>query len=406
MLFIEFSSILSRARKKDHMNAILIIVYNHPEGFPPTLNAINELSKIARNVTVIGRNTDYETWPYPANCKTYYSSRYCDVRSSERKSILVKIKFFIEFLLLIIRQGRLNRYDLIISYDPMGLMAARLAFPFLKGKPLWWYHNHDVFEEDKVRKYSVQWWAGKSEKKSFDRLDIFSLPADERKKHFPLQEFKGKYFFLPNYPSIYFFGKFYKPKRPDRDIRLLFQGAIAEGHGLEEIAGMLNKGFNDKRLQLVVKGWIRDPSFKAKLQAIADGINSLQFIGYGPYKDLPLVTSSCHIGIGIHSMNTNLHTTLGKASNKLYEYAALGLPIIVFDHAHYRFHLEKYKWVFFTDLSEASLGRCIRDIILDYENLSRLAHQDFLNELNFELNFKPVTRYIQNLFYETSDKVN
>lgn len=382
------------------MKNILIIGYNHPEGYPPTLNAIGDLSRIAEHITVIGRNAARETWVYPANCKVYYSSAYCDVWSAEKKSIFRKIKFFTDFLILMLWEGRKYSWDVVLAYDPMGLFASWLIFPFLKGKKIFWYHNHDVFEEALVRKYSVQWWAGKYEKKIFNKLAIFSLPSDERKIYFPMEDFKGRYFFIPNFPSKSFFCQFYKKKIINNEVRIIFQGAVAEGHGLEEIAGLLDRSIGKTKLHLTVKGWIRDAAFKEKLQDIARRINSIQqleFVGYGAYKDLPPLTASCHIGIGIHSLQTNLHGTLGKASNKLYEYASLGLPIIVYDSEHYRTHLGKYAWVFFTDSSPESIMDCLRTIINNYDQLSRQAYSDFVNELNFELSFAEVMNYLKTL---------
>jgi glycosyltransferase involved in cell wall biosynthesis len=379
------------------MDNILIIVYNHPEGFPPTLNAVDELSKIASTLVMVGRNTGLETWTYPSNCKVYYSGDYIEIRKSEQQSIFKKIRFFLDFLFLTISKGRTRKWDLVIAYDPMGLLACRLALPFLKGKPLLWYHNHDVFEEATVRKYSVQWWAGVTERSFFKKLDIFSLPADERKKHFPLEEFKGKYFLLPNYPSIKFFGSFYKPKKLGSEIRLIFQGSIAEGHGLEELVQLLDQKVEGRSLRLVIKGWIRDGSFRQKLENMANGLNAgshLEFVGFGPYNELPGITASCDIGIGIHALNTDLHVSLGKASNKLYEYASVGLPIIVFDNPHYRGHFETKGWVFFTDLSRNSLLECITQIARNYDNLSRQARHDFESELNYASNFKPVVKFL------------
>ncbi len=379
---------------------VIVAIYGHPEAYPPTLNCIAELTKLFDRIFLIGRNVLIPTWSYPDNCKTIFSGRYYHVRATEQVSLIKKIVFFFNFLRSLRTTIRQQRPDLILVYDPLALFAYTLVIRFVKIRPLIWYHNHDVFEEDKVRKYSIQWWAGISERKSFNKLDVFSLPADERKKNFPMKIFAGKYFFLPNYPSIHFFGKFYSPKKPTQEIRLIFQGAIAEGHGLEEIAGMLGQSFEGRKLHLTIKGWIRDQSFKNRLEAIAEqvgGGGALEFIGYGPYKDLPLVTSSCHVGIGIHSLNTDLHTSLGKASNKLYEYASVGLPIIVYDSKHYRQHLDKYPWVFFTDLSNSSLTKCIVGIISDYDNLSLQAYRDFLNELNFELNFKQISGHLENL---------
>jgi glycosyltransferase involved in cell wall biosynthesis len=381
----------------------LVAIYGHPEAYPPTLNCIQEVSKIFSKVYLLGRNVYQSAWSYPENCTEKLSGGYADLRAIEQMHILRRVLFFITFTKDLFFTVSRQKPDLVLVYDPMSLFAYLLIIKIVKKKVILWYHNHDVFSELHTRKYSLQWWAGKSEAKYFNKIDIFSLPADERMGNFPLNNFKGKYFTLPNYPAVDFQGKFYQPKKIENEIKLLFQGAISEGHGLEELTQLLDFNANGKKISLTIKGWMRDDIFKIKLQRIADSLgcpDSLKFLGFGPYNELPLVTSGCHIGIGIHSLNVFLHKTLGKASNKLYEYSSVGLPIIVFDDPHYRFHLEKYQWVFFTDLSAASLKKCIIDIISNYENLSRCAHEDFLKELNFELSFKPVATYLKSLSYQ------
>ena len=79
-----------------------------------------------------------------------------------------------------------------------------------------------------------------------------------------------------------------------------------------------------------------------------------------------------------------MNKTLGTASNKIYEYAALGLPVILYDNDHFREILGKFEWAFFTDTSTASLKTCLENIIADYPRLSRQASEDFSKQLSFE----------------------
>ena len=46
----------------------------------------------------------------------------------------------------------------------------------------------------------------------FKYLDLFSLPAIERKDYFPMNELKGQFFYIPNFPSKEFYSKYYKNK--------------------------------------------------------------------------------------------------------------------------------------------------------------------------------------------------
>jgi len=378
---------------------VLVSIYAHPEGYPPTLNCIEQLSGFYENVILLGRNVQRKAWNYPENCEVFFSSQYIDGRQADNKSLVRKIIFFINFLKLLLTKAIKNKPELILVYDPMALFAYSLIRKFLNFPHRVWYHNHDVLNLTDVRKFSVQWWAGKYEGIAFKWLDIFSLPSEERKQHFPINKLKGKYFLIPNFPSRSFLGKFYKSKEIKNIIKIIYQGAIAEGHGFEEIMSILNHSINGKSLELTLIGIIHKP-YREHLNALAIKYNCLdkfKIEPFKPYKELPAITAVHHIGIGIYALNSNFHLSLGKASNKIYEYACLGLPILVYDNNHYREHIGMYPWVKFTDLSQRSLIECIQSIVENYEILSKKAHGDFNAQLNFEVQFDEVKQYLNQL---------
>lgn len=69
--------------------------------------------------------------------------------------------------------------------------------------------------------------------------------------------------------------------------------------------------------------------------------------------------------------------TLGTASNKIYEYAASGLPVILYDNEQFRKYLTQYPWAFFIDGSPAMFIDCIHTIINNYKELSSLSRSSF-----------------------------
>jgi glycosyltransferase involved in cell wall biosynthesis len=90
----------------------------------------------------------------------------------------------------------------------------------------------------------------------------------------------------------------------------------------------------------------------------------------------------------------NVRKTLGTASNKIYEYAASGLPVILYDNAQFRKYLEHYDWTFFTDGSVTSLKEIIQEIVLNYSKISGSSRDSFESELNFENKFNQVISYL------------
>jgi len=238
----------------------------------------------------------------------------------------------------------------------------------------------------------MNWLALKAEKRIFRAIDFFSLPANERQVYFPLNDFSGQYFFLPNYPSLAFFKQF-KAKRPLEDtLKLVYQGVICAEHGLEEIISLLPFTIQGKRLSLTIIGQINDKYrlFLTDLSIRYKVEDRLHFKNRVAYQELPLHTTQHHIGIAVKKPSSINFETAGTASNKIYEYAALGLPIIYHGSPHYIKHLDPYDWAFATDLSSESLLVILEDISANYQELSRMARHDFETTLNFESFFEKI----------------
>ncbi len=377
---------------------ILVSIYHHPEFYPPTLNAIINLATIAEKVIVLTRNQMEDDFPYPSNVIIFKTGNQVDVKISERKSIPWKLFSFMQFVWATKNLIRQHKPAWVINYDNIPLLATHLARKIGTRKFRWWYHNHDISELKKQSRFSIGWMATRNEKKSFRHLDIFSLPAEERKIHFPDLRHECAYFFIPNYPSGLFFKQFYKPRKPEQEMKLIFQGSISTGHGLEEIIKfILPISIMNKNFKLVLKGRVA-PDYKLDLISLAGqfGVaDKLEFFPVTPYKEVPRLASTCHIGIGIHTGTDVMNTTLGTSSNKIYEYAGLGLPVLLYNNMHFRQHLGHYTWAIFTDCSLASLKQSLEHIIVNYPLLSGNAVNDFEKNLNFEYHFNEVLDFVK-----------
>ena len=375
----------------------LVCIYNPADLFPPTLNAVRTLSSEFDEVVLITTRQDNEEMNYfPGNVKLVYPLRR---KRSERPTLpgmLAYLRFTFEVWKYMMR----TRFHLVLMYDPHAWLSVIISRVFFAlGPGIKWYHNHDIYQLSNQRRFSAAWFALKQEAKAFRKLDVFSLPANERKKYFPMDELGGAYFFIPNYPSSQFMQNYPGSKPAGQVIRLIYQGRIAEGHGLESIIEMISLPVNGKQLQLVLKGFI-DPRYKSDLKnkATREGVlHQLEFHGPSAYSEVPRITSGCQIGLAIHQNTDIMTTTLGTSSNKIYEYAALGLPVILFDTPHFRNHLGRFTWTYFTDCSRRSLLDCIKEIDSGYLSLSSQAREDFLRELNFETNFRPAIAYCKQI---------
>lgn len=376
-------------------------IYYHPESYPPTLNAIQELSGIMDNITIVYRPHLPDSWSYETNVALVPSDKQMSAREQESASTIKKIKLFFAFTRDLYRVCRSDKPDIILIYDSLALLAYSILRPLIFYPHKLWYHNHDISETNGQRMFSLGWFAARVEKIIFSRIDIFTLPSEERKKYFDMSVFKGRYFFIPNFPSKYFYASFYNhAERSHDEIKLIFQGRIGPGHGIEEIIPMLGKKIKGRKIKLILKGFA-DPSYKDVINQLlnTNQINAkyLEWVPYGPYKEVALVSSACHIGIAIFNKLDVMNQTLGTASNKIYEYAAVGLPVIYLRDSAVAKFLSQYDWAFPVVLEKDSLENAISNIMENYDQLSSAAYLSFSDKLNYEYNFRKLAEFLTTL---------
>ncbi len=373
---------------------ILVASYAHPELYPPVLSSIEQLSKITDTIDLVTRNTLKSKWTYPDNVTiNYVNNIQYEGFAIEKIPIWLKLQHFFNFIVLLKKLIKRKQTKILIVHDVIPLFAAYLLKkPLKKNQIKLWYHNHDVTDMSKAGNYSLMGIAAAYEKRAFKIIDIFTLPSKERLEYFPCQELKQSPVILPNYPLKSFYSKTHKvsEKGDKKVLKLVFQGSIGIGHGLEDLIAILNNKINGKQLELHLVGKVRD-SYLKKLENLVlekQVQPYFKYHGMQPFAKLPEFLSQFDIGIAIHTPYNVTYSTGGTASNKIYEYAASGMPVLLFDNVHYKTYLEHRKWTFFTDLTQQSLLKAIEVIDENLSQYSDEAYSDFQNEFNFEQIFQ------------------
>jgi len=367
-------------------NTITVALYAHVESYPPSLNMIESLSKIFKKIHVLHIPTLVGAWQFPENVQLHSLLKEAiSTKETINSSIFYKLFIFTSFAFRLLVLIRKNKSDTILVYDPMPLLSLFFIKILLPKKITFWYHNHDIYEKTNISKFSLGRLAYQIEKSCFSWVNIFSLPSIERLTHFNLTKYTGHLFIIPNYPLVSLFNQF-KANKSVSEIIILYQGSISKGKGIEEIIELLPELNKTNTIDLFLKGEIH-PQYFERLISLANKKNisqNLRFYAYSDYAEVPKLAASCHIGLAIYSGNDAMNQTLGTASNKIYEYAASGIPILYYKSEHYDKYLSKFKWAFPTDLSKESLLKSIETILSDYDNLSKCARDDFENTYNFE----------------------
>jgi glycosyltransferase involved in cell wall biosynthesis len=374
-------------------SALVLMYSGLPE--PPTLNAILVLKQHFGKVVVFRNNLTFPAESYPDTPVLEEIGTAIDVWAAKHKSTPWKLLRFGRYCSALARHLRRNPYPIVIIHDYLALLAFSLVRGRVGFKGLTWFNSYDVIDQQaaSVRPWSLMGWVVRRHERLFSELDFFSAPASERLPHYPVSRVRKECFVIPNYPAVAFYQRFHRVRRleTEKTLRLIYQGALGRGHGFEDIIRILDKTVAGKELELVLKGWI-DPDYKQQLIALARerGVaDRLSFAGFGLYRTVPELASQCSVGLALFTGRDIMNTTLGTASNKIYEYAAVGLPVLLFDTPHFRQHLGNRKWAFFTTLTEDSLLRVLGEIVAGHEAAASAAREDFLREFNFERVFAP-----------------
>lgn len=369
---------------------IVVGIYIDPDFFPPTINAILNFAEVSDEVIVVSRNNSLGDYPYPSNVVLKKVGRYCTVREMEKQPIGLKVLEFLKFTYRLFRLHRSNQCELLVLYDHIALFSFFLT-KSVSGKSKVWYHNHDMPIKEIIKKRTIGGLAAAYEEKGMKYIDYFSLPSQERLPFYLHINTGVPVFIIPNYPSLKVYGNV--QIGPGKEgFKIIYQGFIGAGHALEEVIQCLGSCKENNHIDLILKGSVT-VDYKKELNKLAHQFGvagQLHWYPVGPYKELPSLTASCTAGIGINKNTDIVNRNQGTASNKIYEYAACGLPVIVFDNKQFRKYLDKYRWVFFSDGSADSLKQIINSLGQNASELGELARESFEQELNFEKVFLPV----------------
>ena len=372
--------------KKEKVSTALVVIYNEVDYYPPTINAIYLLANRFQRVSVLEViNEGHVNDQYPVNVNLYSIRR-------QSKNYWSRLKTLKSFTRLYQQLRRKEEPKLILFYDPVAAMICWIGQTIFKKKEVYWYHNHDLIEKSIVKPFSILFFAGLLEKKAFPLFDLFTIPSTERADVYDLENFQGIWAIVPNYPSMCLYGSHSRPTSSSEHIKLIYQGNISQGHGLEEIIDLLPAQVNNKSIRLYLIGF-RQPSYEAKLREKIIG-KQLQdqviFMDKVTYLKLTQTTRKHHIGVAVYAKTDIMNSTIGTASNKIYEYTASGLPFLYFKNPYFQQYLGQMDWAIPTDLSEASLLEAIQQIDDHYEYFSHKAKEEFLHRRNYENVFLPV----------------
>lgn len=382
--------------------SIGIIIYANPDHYPPTINAIHLLSEHF-DVVLIGRNQDIPDREYPANVKIYRLGKYSTVREREQVGSRSKLWEYINFVAQ--AHHLLKDVSLIYAYDAFAYVAACICQPFLKRKASIVYQCHET-SEHLAPISSLTGLIHRIERAWIDKAEIIVFPDKDRAEFFrKVTNLKNELLIVPNFPLKDYF-RFSEDwnlliKKRWENIILFYRGSISDSSAMLECitaASVLDKNVNIKFV-----GFLTDSNAE-KLASWVEHIkmsSSFSYLGTIPYKDLQAHTLSSTVGFALYKNAFFDRVACVTACNKIYEYAACGLPTIVSDFPNYREYLGTQSWVRFADPDDPhSIATAVQDIVSDFENYQAIclsARKAFEEKYNYESAFFPLMSKITEL---------
>ncbi|MEY3222667.1 MAG: hypothetical protein RLZZ203_1523 [Cyanobacteriota bacterium] len=384
---------------------IAMLVYANPDYYPPTINAVHLLSEHF-DIVLIGRNQETPNWQYPSNVTVHRLGDYTSVREREQISSGAKIREYANFMFQ--AHQLLKDVSLIYAYDTFAYVAAYFSSLFITKKIPLIYHSHEI--SDRLSSLSsLSGWLQRAERKLIHHAAMIVFPDKDRATFFQkVTKIKQQPLIVPNFPlkSIFHLETDWYSVIPKRweSVTLFYRGTISDGSAMKEIITGATLIENNFCIKFV--GFLNDDNHK-EIDNLVNDLKISQlfcYLGKIPYIDLQLHTLSATVGFGMYKNKYFDRVACVTACNKIYEYAACALPVIVSDFPNYREFLGNESWVRFANPDDPqSIADAIKDILSDFENYQKMclaARQAFEDKFNYETVFSPLLTRIKDLVGE------
>lgn len=381
---------------------VALVVMANPMMYPPTMNGAAILAEQGYTVDIIGvRHETQDCFPPPRGANLIYHGEL-------RGGLGFRVGF-LAFCSYVARRARDCKYDWIFSYNMTG------AFPGFLGSRRsgghWLYHVHDTtMVKHRLGFYGLLKWL---EHTCARRADVVVFPQKQRAAAFVRETgLPREPLLVQNAPRV----GWPKVERLDADLLafkrrcgrvVIYQGGLNWKRGLRQVIESLPRWRCRAGLCLVGSAGL-EPRFEQEAFALSESLgvrDRLLIRKPVPYLELPALTLACDVGLGVMATLEqnecfNIRHLAG-ASNKLAEYLACGLPVIVPDGEDYREFIGRRELgVLVQAENPDSIAQGVDSLLLEGERHARIsasARSVFQGELNYDVQFAPIVRRLQSV---------
>ena len=313
------------------------LFFSNPDGYPPVINGARLLAQGGFLVRLLGVGESRGVL-YPPNVEVHRLQLGAGCSASR----------YLAFLSAALRLGR-RPADLYLGHDMHGFLAARLLAAYHRRPVV--YHCHDYVQRD-----GMQWSGGRivSEfEHRFARTAELLIVPDAERAEVMVHDLQ-----LSRDPVVVSNAPLAWHKGPGRELekrvhsyygmrfaRVVFrQGVVGPGHAIETTIRSIPL-WASKDWGFVVMG-VCDQAYADSLKSLAGSLGVRDRFCILPavgYDEVQRYTAGADIGHGLYEPVHINNVYITTASNKIMEYMAAGLPVLVSDRPGLRALVDEYK---------------------------------------------------------------
>ncbi len=383
---------------------LLITIYANPDYYPPTVYAVRILSSYFR-IHILCRNMARPIQQWPADVTIERFGKYASPREKEAAGAGAKLIEYAKFAARTRTLIKQMQPAIIYSYDPHAFVASMVGRAGRRPTPLI-FHLHELPEIASLSWTSLQTWVVKAALTGTKSAEAVVFPEKYRARHWLMAAGDSRApIIVPNCPDRSYFPG---PADWSETIAARYRAreAVYVGYATAEnghLEGLRALAMTDGDIRMRMIGSY-SPEFEASFNALARELgvtDRVRLDGWLALDELRARASRASVGLSLQKPATKNLEYVGSASNKLFEYAAMGLPVVVPDRESYRDLLGDAAWVTYADIDRPeSIARAITSILADRERygaMSRAARRAFEEQYNYERVFAPALERILEL---------
>jgi glycosyltransferase involved in cell wall biosynthesis len=357
---------------------LLVVIYGNPDFYPPTVNAVRMFADHFR-VKILARNMGERFVRWPDGVTLGRLGELTPVPAREVAPAYRKLAEFRAFIQAVRAEIASSAPAAVYAYDSHAFVAAMPRRPRRNWPPVI-LHMHELPEPDRLKPWSLGRRVAATAMRRAGGAAEIVFPEAARAEHWRAAAgVKRRPSIVPNCASREFFAPpadwGTRIARRFFSRRAILAGTLGATNGQAEAIRAMALIGGSGRLEIVGDGGAGITAELARLARELGMDGRVQIRGWLPHGEVSARLDDASLGLVLYKPATLNLEYSASATNKLFEYAAAGLPVVAPDLGNYRRLLSGESWVEFADPGDPrSIADAIARVLADgtrYAAMSR-----------------------------------